>query len=424
MNAITSLSGLLDDRRRWPITRESLNPPLSLRRAQSTTLATATAADGMTLLGHGADQARFNGAARRLRIEGQRTNAVRNPRGQGAAAGTPGTLPTFWSVQNTPVGMTREVVDTGTENGMNYIELMLFGTPTANAEFYLIFDATTAIAAVMGQVWSASLSMRWVGTPTGVTTVTLGVEERSGAGGFLVADGTTVAVSGAFARFSATRAMGNAACAFANAYVAFLVQAGVPVSARVRLAWPQLEMGAFASSPILPPIGSPAASTRGADLVTATLTSQVVGANGACTVLGTFMLTQTVSLGLTQTLLAIDGGSANERWQVTNASGAAIGMQRVTGGASVSSGTAGSFAPGLPFRIGITCDGAGRLALCIEGGAVEVLTGAPTSGMTTLRVGSNVASANPMFGETAPLSVLPWALPDLALAMQVLALPL
>ncbi|MGK7866311.1 hypothetical protein [Falsiroseomonas sp. E2-1-a20] len=423
MNAITSLPGLLDDRRRWPLTRERLNPPLSLRRAQSTTLATATAADGLTLQELGADQARFNGAARQLAVEGQRTNGVRNPRGQGAAAGTPGALPTFWSVQNTPVGVTREVVDVGTESGMNYIELVLFGTPTADSEFYLIFDTTTAIAAVTGQVWSASLSMRWVGAPTGVTTVTLGVEERSGAGGFLSAGGAGAALSDAFTRFSATRTMGSAACAFANTYVAFLVQAGVPVSARVRLAWPQLEMSAFASSPILPPVGSPAASTRGADLVTTTLASLGIGASAACTLLGTFMLPQAFS-GAVQTLLAVDGGSTSDRWQVINPFASQILVNRFTAGASVSSSVAGAFTAGSPFRIGVACDGAGRLVLCMNGGAVEVLTGAPTSGMTTLRVGSNVANGNPMFGEIAALSVLPWALPDAALVAQVLALPL
>jgi hypothetical protein len=34
---------------------------------------------------------------------------------------------------------------------------------------------------------------------------------------------------------------------------------------------PQLELGPAASTPILPPSGSPGASTRGADLVTASL---------------------------------------------------------------------------------------------------------------------------------------------------------
>ena len=45
------------------------------------------------------------------------------------------------------------------------------------------------------------------------------------------------------------------------------VTSGAAVDITFDLYWPQLEQGEFATSPILPPVGTVAASTRAADLL-------------------------------------------------------------------------------------------------------------------------------------------------------------
>ncbi len=62
-----------------------------------------------------------------LLMEEARTNAVRNPRFEGAAAGTPGTAPTYMSGLNGS-GLTSSVVGTGTASGVPYVDVRLQGT--------------------------------------------------------------------------------------------------------------------------------------------------------------------------------------------------------------------------------------------------------------------------------------------------------
>ena len=66
---------------------------------------------------------------RGILIEESRTNQIRNNSMQGAVAGTPGTLPTNWGV-SVAGGLTRTVVGTGTENGIEYIDVRVQGTTT------------------------------------------------------------------------------------------------------------------------------------------------------------------------------------------------------------------------------------------------------------------------------------------------------
>ena len=48
----------------------------------------------------------------------------------GAVPGTPGTLPTDWSV-SVPAGLTTNVIGTGVESGIPYVDLQIVGTATS-----------------------------------------------------------------------------------------------------------------------------------------------------------------------------------------------------------------------------------------------------------------------------------------------------
>ena len=81
--------------RQFLVAPSVLSNPLTLSRAQTGGVQSSAIADnGSSVALYGADTPRFTGSAQRLLIEGQRTNSIRNPRCEGAVAGTPGTAPT------------------------------------------------------------------------------------------------------------------------------------------------------------------------------------------------------------------------------------------------------------------------------------------------------------------------------------------
>jgi hypothetical protein len=185
----------------------------------------------------------------------------------------------------------------------------------------------------------------------------------------------------------------------------------------------QAEQGPFASTPILPPVGAPAASTRGTDILTAPLPALGIADSGACTVLwrGVFNAT---NFGDSQTIVGIDNGADNRCDLRVSLAGIPT-VIRVTGGALATSAFGiTAVTPGATVRAGMTIDGAGRVAAFYDGfasGAVQAVTGGPTSGLTTFRHGTS-QGARPLWGETHTLTVLPRVLSDTDLQAAVAAL--
>lgn len=98
------------------------------------------------------------------------TNWLRNSVAAGAIAGSPGTMPTNWSV-GTAAGLTVTIVGTGTENGLPYLEVRFAGTSTATF-FGCTLDTVTGIAAAQNQTWALSVYMRLVaGGLTNVSSI-------------------------------------------------------------------------------------------------------------------------------------------------------------------------------------------------------------------------------------------------------------
>ncbi|MEX5385602.1 hypothetical protein WCE10_21465, partial [Cronobacter muytjensii] len=83
---------------------------------------------------------------------------------QGAAVGGPGTLPTNWAEVGNH-GLSRQVVGTGTEDGIEYIDIRFYGTvaATPQPEVTINFDSGTATAGAGGQKWVSSAFVRVVG---------------------------------------------------------------------------------------------------------------------------------------------------------------------------------------------------------------------------------------------------------------------
>ncbi|HEV7266499.1 MAG TPA: hypothetical protein VGN83_16490 [Falsiroseomonas sp.] len=417
--------GLLRSRstQRHSLIAPNLLRSLTLTRAQLPGVQAAVlGADGASWGLFDADTPRFGGTARRLVMEGQRINHLPNPRGEGIVPGTPGTTAAQWGAYSAPSGITRSILGTGREDGIDYVDVRYAGTATAsgNIDLNALADAQQP-AASAGQVWTFSSFARLI-AGTLPEQLQIRIQERdssnvngSGSAAFVSITGVPLAAQ----RTSHTRTLSDAATAQIQVIRRIFIDSGVTVDCTIRHGWPQLEQGPFASAPILPPEGSPGASTRGADFVSVPLSSLGIGPEAACTLLwsGVFPV---IPIGYTAIVLQVDNGSNATRWYFDSRAGDA--MPRLVNSAGGLSNLSVPTA-GVPLRLGLALDGTGRRAASMNGGAAVVQTGGPASGLSMLRLGGSATGGNNMWAETVTLRVLPTALSDADLQAAVAALP-
>jgi hypothetical protein len=253
----------------------ALDPRITFTRASSATYFDSagvlqTAASGVARAHAYQDHAPSTLAPLGFLIEEARTNSIRNNTMVGAVAGTPGTLPTNWAL--TAAGgniASREIIGVGTESGIAYIDVryVFSGTATANIRF----EQSNAIAATSTQTWTGSAFVKIVGgSTTNVITNSVITQYNSG---FDTLEATSVAFTAqstplGTSRPSCTKATNQATVAFVTSAVSVVASAAADITLRIGL--PQLELGAFATSPILT---SGAAATRLADSASITGTN-------------------------------------------------------------------------------------------------------------------------------------------------------
>ena len=263
--------------RRLPIGPGRLAAPLVLTRAQTAGVeATALNADGVTWGVFGADVPRFNGTAQRLLVEGARTNGVRNPRGEGASAGVHATR---WAGSATVNGVTLAVLGQVSEAGMQGVEVEFTGTASAAASLNVQFDVptsslATAVVAAVGEIWFGSVFHRLSSGTAPNGTTTLRITECDAAGAGLVNNNTVVSgPTATLARVTGITAAFGASAGRVTMFMFSNFNISTVVNCRIRYLWPHLEIGTFASTPILPPVGTPGVSSRGADIIVSPLAS-------------------------------------------------------------------------------------------------------------------------------------------------------
>ena len=186
-----------------------------------------------------------------------RTNYVRNPRGEGAVAGTPGSLPTYWQ-SNLTAGLSRQLVGYGTTSGVPWIDIRVFGTATATGLAMNLYLDINNAAATLGSTWTMSA---WVMLVAG--TLPGGLYLQFGEYGTSTAHypGTAVASPAAWQRSVNTATVTDPTINQIDAMVWVYQTATGVVDFTLRVGGPQLETGSVATSLILPPVGSPAVRT-------------------------------------------------------------------------------------------------------------------------------------------------------------------
>ncbi len=210
-------------------------------------------------------------AAQGLLIEEQRTNSIRNNTGQGAVAGTPGTLPTNW-IGAAATDLTREIVGTGTENGITYIDLKYSGTVSASRTQFIFFEPSNGISASNGQSWAGSAWVKLVaGSLNNITSVAFQIDTRDSS---LVYVSTPFVAAftptSTFTRYSGSGTATGATIAWIQPFVRFITASSGAIDITLRIGLPQLELGAFATS-VIPTTTT--ALTRNADAASMTGTN-------------------------------------------------------------------------------------------------------------------------------------------------------
>jgi hypothetical protein len=224
-------------------------PAIAFTRASD---ATYFDADGV-LQTASSDTPRFDhsgGSSLGLLIEEARTNSIRNAQGGGAVVGAPGTMPTNWSAGVVP-GITAEVVATNSTGGLNYVDVKYSGTNSSGSAVFpgIIFELATQVVASASQTWTGSFYAAIVaGGTTGISAIRADVYENTAAGVFVTNSNTAITLGSTLARYSHTRTLTDATTARVNGRLFLVVDGSATINITLRIAAPQLEQGAFATS--------------------------------------------------------------------------------------------------------------------------------------------------------------------------------
>ena len=180
-------------------------------------------------------------------LEPQRTNSIRNSTMQGAVTGSPGTSPSNWTITN--AGMTRSIA-LGTENGLSYIDITYNGT--ANASIIVLnFESTTSIIASNGQIWTSSFYVKLIDSTQLPVSFGNYIYERTSSGAYVTEGNQSISPTSTLQRFTYTRTLNGGATVGAvyNALGIALTN-GNSYNFTIRVYQPQMELGAYATTPI------------------------------------------------------------------------------------------------------------------------------------------------------------------------------
>jgi hypothetical protein len=330
-------------------------------------------------------------------IEEARTNSIRNNTMVGAVAGTPGTLPTNGWAYFSTAGLTTSVIGTGTQNGINYIDLRLNGT-TTNTFIVLAFDSVAA-AASSGQVWTESFWVSLVGGSTAnITSVNVNLRQTGGATPTFDIPFTPTAT---FTRVAGSGTLAAGATG-ATAALAMFCNNGAAIDITLRIGLPQLEQGAFATS-VIPTTTT--ALTRSADVASVNTLSPWYNATEG-TIYAETQLISTVARNAAG--FDLNDGTTNNRniFRALTTGGADQNIVR-SGGVSVAS-LASVSTPTTAVRKSASAYAVNNFAFTANGGTPSTsVSGAVPVGLNVMLLGSGVAASEFLGGYLRRITYYP-----------------
>ena len=180
------------------------------------------------------------------------TNSLPNNTMVGAVAGTPGTAPTNWSIIEGEGGIVLEIVGTGSEDGIFYLDVRFSGTPTATTFASILFTSATQTAAANGQIWSASNYVKLAAGSVANVNLRNSVRVNSGAETVEIFSLTLNPTPASLItqRQGLQLAITNASAAFIRPTMRLNYTSGLPFDITLRIGMPQLERGEYITPPI------------------------------------------------------------------------------------------------------------------------------------------------------------------------------
>lgn len=385
---------------------DTLDPRITFTRASTATRVNASGVlESVAIDGPRFDYDPVTLAPKGLLIEEQRTNGIRNNTMVGAVAGTPGTLPTNWVVSGLGT-LVQQVIGTGIDNGIAYVDIKFSGT-TSSTSLSLRFETSSSTPASDGQSWASSAHTAVIGgTTSNISAIGSNANLYSASafvGGITFA-GFVFNTSPQMRRSAGAGTIATATTAFIQSQIFLSFASGVPIDITLRIGLPQLEQGAFATSPIPT---TTAAATRAADVAVMTganFSSWYNAATGA--IFADYATTQ--QTGFPAIASASDGGNTN-RIQISHVSSARRPVVTAGGVAQwdTNGGVLGSASSGVFAKFALAYEAA-NYAAAVNGGTPSTQTsGTVPSGLNRLALGADGASGNFINGHLRRISYFP-----------------
>ncbi len=243
--------------------------------ATVTTAAPHGVASGSIITVSGASPSNFNGTFGVASVTSNTFtyNMLSAPGGNATIVGSytatsAGTYPTYWDNgwgNGTGVGI--QIVGTGVENGVNYIEYHVQGVSSGATLIWSTLEGFTQVSAAVGQTWTSAYYIRLTGGDfTNVSCMNMYFKEINSGGGTVQEDYpscfTPTSAPLGTTRYTLTKTLSNPAVAYVSPNIIFYPSGGA-VNFTFRLGMPQLENSSSATSVIAT---SSAAITRAADV--------------------------------------------------------------------------------------------------------------------------------------------------------------
>lgn len=341
-------------------------------------------------------------AAKGLLVEEARTNSLRNNSMTGVAAGSPGTAPTSWPMSSTGGVLTRTLSAAGTANGIVYFDCRFQFSAAGTA--FITMEANNQIAATNGQSWSlSSWCALQAGSLTNISAVGHIISEYSAAVAFLTNGVSNFTPDATLTRRTFTRTNTDAACAFVGPGLYITATGAADIT--LRIGYPQMELGAFATS-VIPTTSASVTKTSDVGAMTSTNFSSFYNQAGG-TLVASFDVITTVAG--TRPIVSFDDNTANERIELY-ASGTDLRMRVIDGGATQVDMSIGTIAANTTYKAAISF-AANDFAGCLNGGTVATDTSGTLPTPDRMRLGSNQAG-NYQNGHLRSISYYPTARPN------------
>ena len=144
-----------------------------------------------------------NGTYKGMLVESTSQNEIRNSEGGGSTngvIGSGGVLPTNWGTAALN-GIGVEVIGTGTEKGIEYVDLKFSGTATATASFNVRFEGGSQTSAAQNDIWSGSVYMKYTDQTANPDLIRLAIVAFNAGLGVASVDYETVSVTSTLTRY-------------------------------------------------------------------------------------------------------------------------------------------------------------------------------------------------------------------------------